>query len=531
MMNRIFNLIGWLGTAFVIAAVGIRLGLPAKDQYAYYLAWAGLGCMLLYTLGQWREVMRIFSGRSARYGTMSLVSVIALLGILVAVNYIGKQKPKRWDLTIAKQYSLSDQTRNVLSKLDSPLKVTVFATDTDFQRYKDRLAEYGYASSRVSADYVDPEKKPALAQENQIQQLGTIMLQYKGRTEKITADAEQDITNGIIKVVTGEQKKVYFTQGHGEKDPTAGPSDRSGYSAIATGLKGENYSVDKLILAQQGMVPDDATVVVVAGPKNDFLAPEVDALKAYLAKPGKLLLMLDPRAPDANSAPALTSLVALAHDWGMDLGDDVVVDASGMGRLIGAGPEVPIAANYPSHPIVERFNVLTAFPMARSVTPVSGGVDGHIAQAFIESSPRSWAEKDLKSLVTGEVSLDTAKGDKQGPIPLAAAASKAAASPAPAADDKDKAEGPKPEARVVVYGDSDFASNAALGIQGNRDLFMNTIGWLSQQENLIAIRPKETTDRRITMTAAQQSNINWISLLIIPGFIFGSGVYSWWRRR
>src|SRR5258706_16172137 len=116
MVNRIFNLIGWLGTALVLGAVGIRLGLPAKDQYAYYLAWAGLACMLLYTLSQWREIVQMMSGRRARYGTMTLVSVIAVLGILTAVNYIGKQRSKRWDLTATQQYSLSDQSRNVAAK-------------------------------------------------------------------------------------------------------------------------------------------------------------------------------------------------------------------------------------------------------------------------------------------------------------------------------------------------------------------------------------------------------------------------------
>src|ERR1700747_478914 len=129
-------------------------------------------------------------------------------------------------------------------------------------------------------------------------------------------------------------------------------------------------------------------------------------------------------------------------------------------------------------------------------------------------------------LTTGKVSFNAASGDKQGPISVAAAVSPPSTSTAGAAG-----EGPKPETRVVVYGDSDFAANAGLGIQGNRDLFMNTVGWLSQQENLIAIRPKESDDRRITLTATQQNNIMWLSLLVIPGVIFGSGVYSWWRRR
>jgi ABC-type uncharacterized transport system involved in gliding motility auxiliary subunit len=215
----------------------------------------------------------------------------------------------------------------------------------------------------------------------------------------------------------------------------------------------------------------------------------------------------------------------------MDAGNDIVVDVSGMGRLLGTDASVPVAASYPSHPITQRFSFLTAFPLARSVVPVSGGVNSHIAQTFVETSPKSWAEADIKSLLTtGQVSFDASKGDKQGPISIAAATSAAppaAADPSKPAD----ASAPKPETRVAVIGDSDFAANGTLGIQGNRDLFLNIIGWLSQQENLISIRPKEADDRRITVTAAQQQNITLLALFGIPGFIFGTGVYTWWRRR
>src|SRR5437016_6600999 len=156
MVNRILSLIGWLGTAMVFVAVAIRFGLPAKDQYAYYLAWAGLVCMLAYTISQWREIAAMFSRRQARYGTLTFVSILAVLGILVAINYIGKRQNKRWDLTAAKQFSISDQSRNVLAKLDAPLQITVFAQDTSFQQYRDRLKEYEYASKQVKADYIDP---------------------------------------------------------------------------------------------------------------------------------------------------------------------------------------------------------------------------------------------------------------------------------------------------------------------------------------------------------------------------------------
>src|SRR6185295_15804552 len=526
MVNRILSLIGWLGTALVFAAVAIRFGLPAKEQYAYYLAWAGLVCVLAYTLGQWREIGKVFAGRQARYGTLAATSVLAVLGILIAINYIGSRQNKRWDLSVNKQFSLSDQSRNVTSKLDAPLQILVFAQEPEFQRYQDRLKEYEYASKRVSAEYIGPHKKPTIAKQNQVQQYGTIVFNYKGRTERVTSDNEQDITNGIIKVVSGQQRKVYFTQGHGERD--TGSAERDGYNGVAGALGRENYTVEKLVIAQQGSVPDDAAVVVVAGPKTDFFPPEIDALKKYLDKSGKLLLELDP--PEKADSQPLTNLIAVAHDWGVQIGNNVVVDVSGMGRLIGTDASVPVAANYPSHAITQRFNFITAFPLAREASPVPGGVNGHTAQPFVESSPRSWAETDIKGLLTtGQVALDEAKGDKKGPITIGSAVSAAAT---PATPPKPgEAEAPKPETRVAVMGDSDFAANGGLGIQGNRDLFMNTIGWLSQQENLISIRPKEADDRRITLTATQQSNIAWLSLLIIPGLVFGSGVYTWWRRR
>jgi ABC-type uncharacterized transport system involved in gliding motility auxiliary subunit len=529
MVNRILSLIGWLGTALVFVAVAIRFGFPAREQWAYYLAWAGLVCVLLYTLGQWREIAKAFSRRQARYGTLTGVSVAVVLGILIAINYIGSKQTKRWDLTANKQFSLSDQTRNVVAKLDAPMQVQVFAQEPEFPRYRDRLNEYAHASKNIAVEYIDPDKKPTVAKQAGIQQYGTIVFNYKGRAERVTTDSEQEITNGIIKVVSGQQRKIYFSSGHGERD-TAG-SERDGYNAIAAALGRENYGVEKLVIAQQGSVPDDASVLVVAGPKTDFFPPEVDAMKKYLDKAGKLLLLLDP--PDKPDSPPLTNLIALAHDWGMDVGNNVVVDVSGMGRLIGTDASVPVVANYPSHAINKSggFNLLTAFPLARSIDPVSGGVNGHSAQGFVETSPRSWAETDIKGLLTsGQVSLDEGKGDKKGPVTIGAAVTATAGEATPPSTPP-AADAPKPETRVAVLGDSDFAANGGLGIQGNRDLFMNAIGWLSQQENLIAIRPKEADDRRVTLTATQQANINWLSLLIIPGFIFGTGVYTWWRRR
>jgi ABC-type uncharacterized transport system involved in gliding motility auxiliary subunit len=365
------------------------------------------------------------------------------------------------------------------------------------------------------------------------------------------SDREQELTNTLIKVTTGRQPKAYFVQGHGERD-TIG-NDRTGYANVIELLKRDNYTVDKVVLAQMPEgVPADASVLIVAGPAADYLQPEVDAIRTYLRRGGKALFMIDPVVGEASRP--LPNLEGLLKEWGITLGQDVVIDASGMGKLLGAGAEVPVVATYPSHPVTDNFDLLTAFPLARSVKGEAGVELGTAnTQNVLQTSERSWSESDIKSLLSGKVGIDEKSGDVRGPItialslamdapdaPASAAAADAATADKPAdgskpADVAKSAAGAdaarKPQMRIMVVGDSDFASNAAAGIQGNADLFVNMNNWLTQQEDLISIHPRDAGDRRITMTADQQRNLLWLSLLIIPGLILGSGVYTWSKRR
>ena len=524
MLKRILGMVGWLGVALVFAAVAIRFLKPEYQQYYNGLAIAGLVCTLLYILSQWREIGQSFSGRQARYGSLAAASVLVVVGILAAINYLAARHNRRWDLTAARQFSLSDQTKKVLADLKEPINIRVFARTDDSQRFRDRLDEYTYQSKKVSVEYIDPEKRPGIAQTYGVTSLGTVVFDFKGRNEKVTSDGEQELTNGLIKVIQGRQPKVYFTQGHGEKDTSS--ADRSGYQGIGGAMTNSNFVVEKLALAQTAAVPADADIVVIAGPKTDFLAPEVDALRAYLNRGGKLLMMLDPVLKADQPQPA--NLQALLKEWGINANNDVVLDVSGMGRLIGTDESVPVAVTYPAHAITENFNLLTAYPLARSITPVEGGA--RVAQKLVETSPSSWAETNLKSLTGGEpAKIDG--DDKRGPISLGAAVSGPATTAAPPpANDIEPASKPV-EVRIVAFGDADFASNAALGVQGNRDLFLNTLNWLAQQENLIAIRPKDPEDRRITLTADQERRIFYLTVLIVPGLILLAGVQTWWRRR
>lgn len=539
MLNTILNVIGWVGTALVFAAVAIRFGRPAWDQYAYWAAVAGFVLVAVYTLSQWREIARSFRRRETKLGAMTSVSVAAVLAILIGLNWLVNRRDKRWDLTAAASFTLSDQTVKVIGALSQPIRVLVFDTAGGFQRFRDALGMYTNASRNIQVEYVDMDREPARAREYEITSPGTVVMEYQGRREKVMSDREQDLTNTLIKLTTGRQVKAYFVQGHGERD-IAG-NDRVGYASVVDVLKRDNYTVDKVVLAQSPTgVPSDASVLVIAGPSADYLQPEVDAIKAYLRKGGKALFLLDP--PVGSSARPVPVLEGLLKEWGITLGHDVVIDISGMGQLLGTDASVPVVASYANHPVTDNFNLLTAFPLTQSVKGVAGVELGTAnTQNVIQTSERSWSESDVKSLTAGgKVSLDEKAGDQRGPITIALSLSMDAPDAPPAAPAAKPADGEKPAAgeettkpqmRILVAGDSDFASNAAAGIQGNADLFVNMVNWLTQQEDLIAIRPRDAGDRRITMTADQQRNLMWLSLLIVPGLILGSGVYSWSKRR
>jgi ABC-type uncharacterized transport system involved in gliding motility auxiliary subunit len=518
-MQQTLSILGWIGTALVFAAVAIRFIRPEWEQYGTWAAWGGLALVVLYTLGQWREIVAHFRRRNARYGAVATTGVIVALAIVVAVNYLSARQNKRWDLTANQQNSLSEQTVKVLQGLTAPVTFTVFDRQSEFDRFRSRLDEYQYHSDQVSAEYIDPDTRPVVAREYDVQTYGTVVIEHMGRRERVTTDTEQDLTNGLIKALSDRQRKVYFLQGHGEKEPER--TERDGYSALSGMLRRDNYLVEPLVLAQQKEVPADATVVVIAGPTTDLLPAEAEALRQYLGKAGKLMVLLDP--PVGGQPAQLPSLDTLLTEWGVSAGNNIVVDVSGATNE----PSIAVAATYPTHPINENFGTLTIYPLARTIEPITEGTTGRTPQTIVETSRGSWAESNLASLSTG-VEMDEASGDKAGPLSVGVAVSAPVdeAAAAPAAGDA-----PTPETRVVVFGDSDFGTNAYAGVPGNPNFFANAVNWLAQQENLIAIRPKEADDRRVTMTPRQQTAAFLTSILLLPAVVFGAGIYTWWRRR
>ncbi len=533
-MKRAIAILGWLGLGLVLAALVLRIWKPEEFNTIRMLAWSGLVITIIYALTQWRDIGRSFDGRQAKYGSLALGSILVFVGILVAVNWIASRQNKRWDLTESKQFSLSDQTRQILTNLRAPLSVHVFYAGMDSDRqYRDRFTEYQYLSKQISVEYVNGDNKPTLAEKFEITAYPTIVFEYQGKTQRATSGDEQAITNALKKLLEGKTKKAYFIQGHGERDPDDQSTAR-GYKGASAGLVDENFEVAKLTLAQAGSIPADATVLIVAGPTLDLLPKETEQITEYLKNGGKLLLMIDPPEKGGTVQPA--SLIALAKSWGIEVGDNIIVDPQG--QALGADASVPIGMPTQHQISAKLRGTAMAFSVARSVAPVEGGTDGKFAQTITESGQASWAESDVKGLyATQRPTKDTDKGDKAGPIALGAAVSAPAAGPpaTPPAADKpatDKPEdAPKAESRLVVYGDSDFASNRWVNQLGNGNLFLNTVNWLAQQEDLIAIRPRDPEDRRIELTQGQANSILWLTILIIPGLLFANAVRVYWKRR
>jgi ABC-type uncharacterized transport system involved in gliding motility auxiliary subunit len=522
-VKKLLGILGWVGIGLVVAAVTLRIAKPELDYIYRNLAIAGLIVTVIYALSQWRDIGRSFQSRGAQYGSLALGGILLFLGVLVAVNWIASRRTVRWDLTTSKEFSLSEQTKQIVQNLKKPLHILVFhGPQESTQGYRDRLESYQFLSSQVSVEYINAVKEPARSEKYEIAAVPTLILEYEGRTQRATSAEEMPVTNALKKVIEGQSKKAYFIQGHGERDPD---DPGRGYQGAKAALMDENIQVDKLILAQKGAVPPDTTVLVIAGPTGDFLPQETEAVRNFLKNGGKVLLMFDP--PPKGGAAQPTSLIALAKEWGIEVGNDIVVDPNG--QIVGFDASVPVGMPAP-HTITKSIRKMTAFPMSRSLTAVEGGADGKFAQKVVQTGDQSWAEADVKALYeTGRPEKQTDKGDKAGPITIVAAVSApATGAPPPAGAGPDA---PKPESRLVVTGDSDFATNQALGIQGNGDLFLNIMNWLAQQEDLIAIRPKDPEDRRIQLTEAQLKGILWLTMAIIPLLLFGNAVRVYRKKR
>ena len=486
----------------------------------------GLGLLLLLVnlYLNFGDVRRFLGKRSTRYGSNLIVLAIIVLSISVLVQALATRHNLRWDLTENQRFSLSQQSRKILKNLKKNTEIIAFYRDTEEgkQSLKDLLEEYANSSSRFKYRFVDPDRSPNLAKEYKVTAYGTLVLESGGKREKVEIGTEQFITNGLIKVTRDAEKTVYVVTGHGEKQITS--PDKNGFSAAKQAIEDQNYKVKELVLLREKQVPQDASAVVIPGPTQDFFPQEISELTDYVNRGGKLLVMVEPM----TETPRLNQFL---EDDGIQVGNNEIIDR--LSRVFGADYTMPVVTQYARHPITENFGVATFFPSTRSVTPVKKPKTGVQVQPLALTGPNSWAETDLNRLRQGSAEFNEGK-DMAGPVSIAAVSS---IEPKEPENPKGLLFSGKTEprkagkARLVVFGDSDFAGNTALGIPGNRDLFLNALSWLAEEEELIAIRPKDQSNSPLLLSATEGRLAFWFPIVILPAMVLGAGVFAIWRRR
>jgi ABC-type uncharacterized transport system involved in gliding motility auxiliary subunit len=512
-MKKYLQKLDTLGLLLLVVAVMWYWVSNVWEKWNLGILIAGGVFVIIGIVANYRQILASFGKRSTKYAGNYVLSLVLVIAVVMGLNYIGQKHVKRWDTTGSGQYSLATQTTQVLGKLNKDLNIKAFVKRGDNPQLKELLTEYKTVSSHVHYEFIDPDRQPDLARQYDVKMYGTVVMSQGDRSEKIENRSEdvqeQDLTNAIIKLGRSEAKKVYFIEGHDEKDPSS--EEQKGYASAKKALEEQGYKVGTLNLVSEGKVPDDAKVLIEAGPKRDPFPQELQFINNFLnSGKGGLLVLVDP-------TPA-SSLQSFFKEWGVQVDNDLVLDVSGVGRLVGAGPSIPLVRSYENHKITERFRNMTFFPLTRSVQPEKAPPAGITVDPLFKSDANSWGETDLKNT---QASFDPGQ-DLKGPLPLAVAVTK---------EIKPASDTGSPKARMVVVGTSNFPINSYFENQGNGNLFLNMISWLAQDEDLISIRPKSHEDRRIMLSQSQLVIWLLISIIVLPGIAAIVGIAVFVNRR
>ena len=450
--------------------------------------------------------------RQTRYLAYATVYILVTVAVLAVANFLANRYNKSYDATANKRYSLSEQTAKIVKGLKQPATISYFNQSSQFRQAKDLLDRYASLSPKVKVEYVDPDKQPNVARAAGIKNYGTTLVQIGMKKEEAKSLTEEGVTGAFIRDLKNNTRTVCFVTGSGEHQ--IDDTDRSGYSQFKDLLGKDEYESKSINLLQKAEVPSDCTAVVVAGPTGNYVQPEVDALKKYVEAGGRALFLLDPPLKMGRSAIADNdALTDVLKGWGVTVDKDLILDLNPIGQLAGLGPQVALVSAYEQHPIVnEMKGSATGFPLSRSLEFQGGGKTS--VEKLFDSSESSLATTKLDSPAVNPNDPQ----NKKGPMTLAVAGTYDTGQ-------KDS------QGRFVVVGSSSWAANSFLNFNGNRDLAMNTMNWLSSDEDLISIRPKPEDDRKVTMTARQMTLVRSTSQFVLPLIVVFAGIAVWWRRR
>ena len=456
--------------------------------------------------------------RQTKFTAYATVYILIIIAVLAMANFLAQRYNKSYDATANKQFSLSDQTVKVVKGLQQDVQLTYYDRTSAFTdprgNVRDLLDRYANLSSKVHLTYIDPEKKPQLAKANGVRTYPVLTLETGTRRQEAKTVSEEEVTGALVRALKGAERIVCVAQGTGEHEIGASTPDGAALSKEL--LERNNYKTQELNLLRKPEVPKECNVLLINGPRQEYVEPAVNAIKAYVEGGGRALLALDPplrlKGDDVAENAGLTKMLG---DWGAAPQKDLVIDLNPISQVFGFSAAVVLIQKYDTHAIVrEMRGAPTAFPLARSLEVKNG--DKTTVEKLFETSDDSFATPNLAS---AEVNPND-KNNKKGPLTLAAAGTY----------NSGQASG---NGRFVVVGSSSWLQNNLLGGRNfaNRDLFLNMMNWLSSDEDLISIRPKEPENRPIMMTARQMSLLLYTSLLALPLIILAAGLSVWWRRR
>jgi ABC-type uncharacterized transport system involved in gliding motility auxiliary subunit len=443
--------------------------------------------------------------QTARQVLSTTIIYICLIGIAGCLGYLSSRFHVRLDLTQGGMFTLSPRSIEALQQLPTEVHVTGFYLRGDPQGdfMEDLLEEYSRRSDKITYQFIDPELKPAAAQQYGITSYNVMVFEADGKTLKIFVANEQDLTRAIIKVASPDRETVYFVVGHGERDPDN--AGGGGYSQVRDVLEQNNYDVRTLNLAVTSTVPEDASVLIIAAPLHPLLAEEIDIVETYLAGGGSIMLLQDPGASEAFDR--------ILESRGVRLDDNIVVDYEK--ALFGLDPLSPVVDSFSSGTITADI-AETIFFGARSIR-VEEGQELSVAR-IAETSGSSWGEADVESQ-----DPEYSEGDTPGPLAVVVAMELQVNAATQGS--------PRRPTRLVIFGDSDFATNTGTVFVGNGDIFINAANWLAAGTELLSIQSEPYEIRRLTLQPQETRLLFSVSSIILPLLVLCAGALVWLLQR
>lgn len=532
-MSR-WSKIAWLLcglSVLILVAVRFILGGWANFLYIPLAVFAiSFGFAVVF---DWKFYLEFFTLRTTKHGMNMGVLIILVIALLAAMNMLSVRFNKSFDLTSEKLNSLSDQTSKVVKDLKEDLEILVFYRGQQDQepkmQIKELLSMYEDESSKVKVRFVDAYREHGVAQKYLKDVKGepglVLFAQYQGR--KIRAQQplqEEQVTTAIIKATRTDKKKIYFLQGHGEKDLVQAQSEDGGLSLLKQGLEDSSFQVETLNLMDKSEMPADAAIVAIIGPTSQILDREMDILRAFARRGGRFLIAADPG--EHNNIPQLVKT------FGIEYANNYLVNEFNFLAQRDAGEALGVMFDRESD-ITKAFrsgNNFTAFPLASQVKRAPDAPTGLKIKELVKTNEASYAVTDItkpSKPTTGRQPFAIAISS-EGTLPAMASTT------SESEKDKEKKAEPNPKGSenfaAVVFGDSEFLTNGWI-IQGiNRDLALNSVAYLAKEADLISVRPKKAEGTQLVMSPTARIVVVLLGLLLPLSLLTSSGVV-WFRRR